>query len=181
MTKTKKAELAMQSIFYIMMAAFFVAILIFGYVKLSDVKGSLSDIELLEIKQDLEASYEFCNDPLNKGSFKTFEIENQQINGMCIFSTDLNYINDHLTDIQGLDDLITTSQIGEQIENEFAAIIEGGDNIILFKADFTKDSDSYSLQKIMVLDSLDVRTKDKKMECFFDLENTGILQIKITC
>jgi hypothetical protein len=80
----KKTQISVQTIFYILMAIAFVAILIFGINKLFSTGETINERERIEIKNNLKDYFNFCQDPLNKGAKRTFQYNNPKFNTICI-------------------------------------------------------------------------------------------------
>lgn len=161
----KKAELAIQAIFYVLMGMVFIAILIFGFNKLFLVQDELDRQDLLEIKNDLETAFEYCEDPLNKGNFKTFEFNNKQFNSVCIIDEDI---------------LDPTSQYGS-IE-EFKIIYEAGENVVLLSSNLVlKQDGTFELLETNIIDSFSAEISYGQTGCFNYDNNKRKLEVKVSC
>lgn len=121
----KKANIGVQTFFYILMGIIMVTIIIFGYNKFIGVQDQLSEGERLEIRNNLQDTLTYCSNPLNKGSKRTVNLKSAKVNGMCFITPDISEY--------------------PQLE----AIAETGDNVILIKGD--KDGDK--VINIQVIDS----------------------------
>ena len=92
----RKANISVQTLFYIMMAIFMVAIIIYGIEKIFDTQEMLEDSELTFIKQEIVSTLEYCDDPLNSGK-RIIEIQNPKVNSVCILSGTKEEVEDFFT------------------------------------------------------------------------------------
>jgi len=119
--KNKKAEISMETFFFILMMLLMIWIIYFGISKLFLVNDTISEQERIDIKNQLKKGFEYCDDPLNAGSFKTIEINSNMINGVCVFTNDINSGNNKL-------------------DNELNLVKKGGNNIALINGNNIIDS-----------------------------------------
>lgn len=159
----KKAQITGQTIFYILMGILFVSILIFGFQKIFSLQNTLDDQERLEIKNYMRDSFEYCEDPLNAGNFKTFEIENNGFNIICLLGEDVyekypDYI-DFLT-------LYNTSQ-----------------NVVIMNTDWTEDENGdYQFDNTdNIIDSIKLDSVISKTQCFVKDSGKNLIEVKIRC
>lgn len=164
----KKANIGVQTIFFIMMAAIMVYILIFGFNNLFKVSEELSEQELAEIRDDLEAAFEFCEDPLNKGNERLVIVRNKAFNSVCWLAEDNTRIQ----------------AASPALMDELGIIQEGGDNVILLKTSFTRQSsgsENFRLEDFIIIDSFHAEVGISRGSCQFDLNNSGEFRILIPC
>lgn len=159
----KKGGIEINSLFYILMIIIFVLLLVFGFKKIFIVNDILSQQEEYEIKKNLKETYEYCNDPLNKGNYRNFEIINQKFNALCILGD-----NFYETKYSKYED--------------FIQIFEGGDNLILIQTDLRIDGENYILHNYNIMDSIKIDIgKISSTFCNFDKDNSGKLLVEIKC
>ena len=160
---TNKTQIAVNSIFYILMILFMVGIIVFGMQKLFFTKDIVSEQERLNLQKKIKDTLEYCEDPLNKGNMKNFEIKTNLYNSICILGEDF--------------ETSTYTNLEYLLE-----LYDGGDNIILIKTSFYKDSDGNDqLSDFTIIDSFYAEIDIPQSNCTFDKKNTGIIQMNIEC
>lgn len=160
----RKANMAINTIFYIMMSLFMAGILVFGFNKMFLVQDVLSEQERIEVKADIVSALEYCADPLNSGNIKNIEVKHNLFNSMCVVSkgSDLRgFIDD--------EDLIAELSIlrSSLNDNEY--------KLVLMKTSFVNGG----LQSFNIVDDSDFEFS--KDECFFDYENSGVINLQVSC
>lgn len=156
-----KAEMAAQTIFYILMSVVFIGILIFGFQKIFEIEKNLSDQERIEIKKYMKESFEYCEDPLNSGNFKTFKIDNNMFNVICILGEDAL---EKYSDYPDLLQLYDTSQ-----------------NVIILDTNYIIENEEYILKDYFIVDSIKMDTVQSKSQCYFKDDKTKIINVQIKC
>ena len=162
----KKAEIAINTIFYIMMGLFMVWILVFGFNKIFLVQDVLSDHERLSIKEEIKDAINYCEDPLNYGNMKIFEFKHDKFNSVCVLGDDI------------LDDDVYSDK------KEFKDIYSAGNNIILVKTKFEPDkmnNDKYIFEMYNIIDDFSIDYKIENTICWWDVENTNKIVMEISC
>jgi len=148
----KKAELTMQAVFYIMMSVIMIAIIVFGFQRLVMVEDHLSEQERIEFKADLEKALEACEDPLNKGNVRYFDIDSKLINGVCILG----------------DTPLSLSDYGPNLMDELE-VFDGTDkNVILISTGVFEDDNGYmgyTDNNFQVIDSFGLDTISGESYC----------------
>ena len=84
-----KKAIGVQVLFYILMAFIFVWIILFGINQIAGLNDQLSETERLEIKSDLEETFQYCENPLNDGAKKTLEFSHSEFDIVCIVGQDI--------------------------------------------------------------------------------------------
>lgn len=152
-----KANIGVQTIFYILMALLFVWLLIFGIQKIFFVEEKMSEQKRLEIKNELKDMLDACNDPLNKGKVMNGKFSHSSFNMMC-FISEGEYRN--------------MSQLG--------GIYRGGDNVVLAKGTKIQGGSSEELKVRGIKDSFSINYEFNETSCISPL-NSGDLEINIEC
>lgn len=169
----KKANISIQTIFYIMMSMVFVWIMIFGFQKIFLIQGELSKQERSEVINDLKDAFEYCDDPLNKGNFQIFEIKSSLFNGVCVLGKDFDS---------------SEEQYGGN--SDWVEIRSAGDDVILLNAEFTEKmgvdeygnpKKFYPMSHYAIIDSFYLNYDIKGIYCWFDKDNKGKVEIPIEC
>lgn len=111
----RKAQITIQTFFFILMSIFFVWIIIFGFKQITNINEQISEQEKVLITKDIKKALEYCSDPLNKGTSKSIEISHKEITQICIINK-TKVIPLIITD---------TSKV--------TPLTLAGDNVILFK------------------------------------------------
>ena len=106
----KKANISMNTIFYILMAIMFVWILFFGYNQITNTAQVISEKDRVEIQMKIKNTLEYCTDPLNRGSFSVVNVDNSRIGAVC---------------------LLDGSNTFDGYIDDFGIIFDGGDNVAL--------------------------------------------------
>ena len=171
-----KAELGVDTIFYIFMGLVFAWVLIFGFSKIFLVKDVISDQDRVEIIRDIKGGFEYCEDPLNKGSFKNLKIKHKAFNGIYLVGSNI------------------TAKPAEGIYADLKNIREGGDNIVFFYADFYNEVGTTNITKFNnyhVVDSFNLDVEDFTDVFFFldgdpnskigDTKRDGRIIVHIEC
>ncbi len=163
MKNSKKSELMMQSIVYIMMSIFMVGIIIFGYNKIFMVNDILSEQDRGLIIQEIKQGFESCEDPLNKGNFEKIELRGNQFNSICFLGENDN------------------SNLKSNF-SELEEIFQAGDNVVLLQSTIYLDEfGSKKFSEFNIISSFNVDLEILDTNCFFDEENTGILDFDLVC
>jgi len=157
--KNQKAELTIQSIFFIMMIIFLIWIVQFGISKMFFAEDTISEQERIELKNYLIKSYSFCDDSLNKGTFKNIEIKNNRVNVLCELDKSI---------------LDTTNDYNQFLE--LITLYENGENTVLINGDIINGE----INSITVLDAFNSKINFSETNCFIK-ENNKRLEIKIQC
>ncbi len=123
---SKKANLSIQTFFFILMSILMIWIIYFGISKMVLVNNTISEQERIDTKNELKIGFEYCTDPLNKGSYKTIEIKSNKINGVCAFTDSIN------------------SSLNINLQKELKKINESGNNVALFSG--TNIIDSFKIE-----------------------------------
>jgi len=174
----RKGELSIQTLFFILMAFIFVWIIVFGFQKLFLVQDHLTNQEQLEIKSQLKAAFEYCEDPLNRDNFKIFKIKGSKFNSVCLLPTDPDEFISFLTS----DDFIGVTfdqSIQSRLYNDVVNLIEGGDNVILFDTEFGKQGNLHVAKGYDLIDSFGVDATEEF--CAFDLNGEGVIEFRVQC
>ncbi len=106
-----KANISVQTIFFILMVIVFIAILFFGFQKMFESQELLSEIERIEISKKLQDAFDLCDDPLNRGSLKTVYFSNSKFDTVCVLADTLE----------------------SEYENPFGVIHDVGHNVVLLE------------------------------------------------
>lgn len=168
-----KANISVQTVFYIMMAMIFVWIMIFGFQKIFMIQGELSEQERREVTNNLKDAFEYCDDPLNKGNFQVFEVNSKLFNGVCVLGEDFD--SNH-------------PQYGSNLD--WIEIKDAGKNVVLLNTEFIEtqgvDADGnpevdYSISHYAILDSFNLNFDIGDVLCWFDYGNSGKVEIEIEC
>lgn len=161
-------------IFFILMAIIFVGILIFGFNKIFFLKEQISEQERIEIKIKLKNLFEFCDEPLNRGSFKKEKIKSDLFNGIYLLG----------------DDLLNPNFDMSNFPQELKTIKETGDNIVLFKSKFKTENDKIIFIDFNIIDSFKIENDFSFVNFFLDgdpnsqikdTKNDGIIFLEIMC
>lgn len=102
-----KANIGVQTIFFILMSLFMVWIIVFGISQIFFVKDVLTESDRLEIQDQIKELVNYCNDPLNRGNKYKVEVKHEEINTVCFIS-------------DGID-----------LNTDLGTIYDGGDNVVL--------------------------------------------------
>jgi len=139
----KNAQITIQTFFFILMGICFVWILIFGYKQISNISGQLDDKELDDIKFNLKKALTYCNDPLNKGSSKSFGFKSKEFNGICLIG-EKKY------------DEISGSNYYGTLGIELNKLRNTSDNVYLIKSNYKKNGDSIEIinNEYQIIDSI---------------------------
>lgn len=165
MGKNIRGEIAVNTIFYILMVVFMVGIILFGMQKLFFTQNIISEQERLEIQKDLIDALEYCEDPLNAGNIKYIEFRSKMFNSICILGDDFGSSPSPCDDLEDVDSLY-----------------DNGDNIVLLKTGFYKNSDNvYVMSDVLIIDSFSVDVDVAETFGFLDKENTGVVKLDIKC
>lgn len=152
----KKAQISVQTFFFILMSIFFVWILIFGYNQIRNVDEQISEQEQILLTKEIKGALEYCSDPLNKGSSKIIKIESKKFNGICLIGK-----NDFNTVKYGKLGIDLNKLKSEQIQ----------DNVFLIKAEIKLNSATleYDFTNPQLIDSFyaDI-TEPKDSFCSFN-------------
>lgn len=157
----KKGEISIQTIFFILMAIIFVTILIFGFQKMFEVEKNLSEQERIEIKKYMKDSFEYCEDPLNSGNFKTFEIKNNLINVICILGEDAEtkYVN----------------------YPDFLQLYSTKQKVIMLDTSFKIENGEHIFTNYFIVDSIKLDTDMPESKCYIKNEDKNLIEVKIEC
>lgn len=82
----------MMSVFYILMTILLITIITFGSYKLFLVEEVLSEQEQIQLITNLKQEFEYCQEPLNKGSIRNYRVKSTKFN--LIVQTQLIDLND---------------------------------------------------------------------------------------
>lgn len=168
MVKNKKADMGVETIFYIFMAVIFVVIVGYGVNKLFFVSEQISEVELVKIEKDLKDAITYCDDPLNSGNQRSFNFDHKAFNGVCIFGDDFS------SWVKSLE--------GNWPKEDFESIEDGGDNIVLLQTFYVKDgSGEYVLNEGRVISSFSLMGVSDKSFCKVNKDNTEELLFEIRC
>jgi len=162
--KNNKGDITVQTIFYILMTIVFVGILIFGFQKLFDVEKTLSEQERIEIKQYIKTSFDYCEDPLNKGNFKTFEIKNNLFNTICILGEDIKDSGNQYNKYE-----------------DFVKLYEAEQNVVMFDTSYKKSVDEIEFVDYMIIDSMRIDSKLAQTKCYMRDDQRNLIEVKISC
>lgn len=180
---SKRAELSVQTVFFVMMSIFMIAIIVFGFSKIFFVSKTLSEMDALDIKKEVESAFKHCEDPLAKGDKKTVKFKSDVFNSVCIASGEvseedfLNVMYD-----QGISYDLDDYQLLIGVLNDVNSVFAGGHNVILFESSFAKNSgNNYILKDFTIVDSFRADFATDKVFCDFDLEGTGVFEMTLTC
>ena len=158
----RRAEIAMQTIFFIMMSIFMVAIIVFGLSRVFMVSEQLSEQERVEIINNLKEGFEYCEDPLNRGNVRVIDLKSSLFNGVCVVGADFS---------SGYD----------KLDSELASVYLGGDNVVLFKSKFTRDSqNNLVVSEANVVDSFLI-DYDGDVGCSFAESGESVVEFEISC
>jgi len=170
----KKANISIQTFFFIMMSIFMIGIIIFGLEKIFFVQDTLTEQDRVLIQKQIKDVVEYCQDPLNKGTIKTVVLENNLFNSVCFFNktTDI----DNIISTAGLDTSTTID-----LTNEINTLQDTLNNSF-YGAVFIKTtiSNSGKLLDYNVIDFIQIDTIIEQ-SCEFDKKNRGNLNLKIKC
>jgi len=149
----------MMTLLMIFMAILFTSIIMFGFMKLNDVKNSLSDTQLNQVKSDIMQIVNYCSDPLNAGAERILKVSESSVGGLCI-----------------LPDTITSSDPGFVQSQTVKTIKDSGDNVVIAGSGSSEDqaSDILGSFRISYYKSID------KSMCWFR-DGGNELVIDITC
>ena len=166
--QSKKAEIGVETLFLILMGILFIGILVFGFTKFFDVEDNLSEQEKQEIKQYIKTSFEYCEDPLNKGNFKTFEIKNNEFNIICLIGEDI---------------LQTTNQYNQY--TDLVQLYENDENVILIDGSFKliqdDNNNKYQFTNYYIVDSIKLNSKLQETKCYIEDDKKNLIEVKIFC
>lgn len=155
--KTKKANIGIQTFFFIMMSILMIWIIVFGIQKIFLIDDQLSEQDRIDIQNKLEDSFNYCSDPLNQGNIKVLEFKNKLFNSICVISNLINTGNSNLND-------------------ELQTINDSGHNIVILK---TTSSSSGDITDYKIIKSFN--STFTKGGCSFDTNNTGKLRYELIC
>ena len=164
----KKTQISVQTIFYIFMAIIFVALLFFGYQKITAVSEVISEQERLEIIKELEDAFGYCDDPLNQGGGRRLEIPSTNFNYICIFDGKLP---DNLNHIGGKD---------SALYKEISLLNETGHNVGLFKLGIASGG-ALDTNDFRTIDSFYVDSDENFGACFGEIDGSGSIIIDFRC
>lgn len=163
MVEVKKSQIAVNTIFYILMVIFMIGIIVFGMQKLFFTKDLISEQERIEIQKDLTEALEYCYEPLNSKNLKYVEFRNKLFNGFCVLGDDFG------------------SSKHKNIEG-FKELYEAGDNVILLKTAFgINQTGGFEIQEFVIVDAFKVEVNIPETFCNFDYNNTGVAKLEIEC
>ncbi len=157
------------------MAIIFVAILFFGYQKITAVSEVISEQERLEIIDELEDAFGYCNDPLNQGGRRKLEIPSDKFNYICIF--DGEFPNNTTSNPE------LYSQIGGEgsdLYNEVKLLNKTGHNVGLFKLGIGSEG-KLNTEDFRTIDSFHVDSDGNFGHCFGEINNSGSVIIDFNC
>lgn len=161
----KKSQITIQTFFFILMSIFFVWIIIFGFKQISNVNNQISDQDKVLIEKDLKDGFEYCNDPLNKGSQKIVKIEHKDINGICV----LNNINEIPIEYNNY-------------KTQISSVFDGGDNVVLFNGNYINSNSGYIIKELIVTGSFNIDNQSiKNTTCWIDNSHKGFVVINFIC
>lgn len=159
-----KATIAIQTIFFIMMSALMIWIVLYGVQKLFTVDSQITEQDRVFIQNQIENILNKCQDPLNSGNLETIRIKNKNFNGLCLLSKKILTPNDPYYDYE-----------------EFKKIYNSNHNTILVKTNFISNSIPNKIEVISSFKTeLDLNQNEDSI-CFFDYKNEGFLIINFTC
>lgn len=161
--KFKKAEITIQTIFFIMMSVFMITIMIFGISKIFLVDEQLSEQDRIEIQEKIKNAISYCDDPLNRGNKKVFEFQNKLFNGVCIINNE-----------------VKNNEVNMEYEYLKEIYLDGdGNNIVLIKTLF-QYGENEPIEK-EIISSFKVNKELSETKCWYDVENTGKVEMNIIC
>ena len=128
----KKANIGVQTFFYIMMIMFMIAIIIFGLSKLKSTSNLITEQELAFVKEEVKKALMYCEDPLNRDGSKKFEIEHKAFNTIMVLTKDPQNLKSDGTPNEAMRSLSS--------DPDLAKYLEAGDNIILVNSIFNDKS-----------------------------------------
>lgn len=157
----RRANISVQVIFFIMMAIIFIWILIFGFQQLFLVEETLSETELVSIENDLEAAFSYCEDPLNRGNFRTFTFDSPSFNAVCI-----------------LGPTVTTG--GGVLDTVLGTFLDTDDNVVLLRVEGSVVSGSFVVSDADPVASF-ATVPLQTTQCYFDDNFDGVVEVQVTC
>lgn len=137
----KNANIGVQTFFYIMMIMFMIAIIIFGLSKLLSTKELISEQDLAFVKKEVETALTYCEDPLNRGGSKKFEIKHKSFNTIMVLTKDPQNLKSDGTPNIGMRSLST--------QEDLIKYLDAGENIILANSVFS----GKTIESFVVIDS----------------------------
>jgi len=160
-TKSKLAQLSVQTFFFIFMGILMSAIIMYGIQKIFFVQDTLNEQDRVLIEKEIKQTFEYCQDPLNKGNFKKINLDNNLFNSVCVSGGD-NF------------DFILNSNL----EDELNQIKSTGDNIILIDSTTNKDGE---ILEYSIINSFKIEEGiiDKNI-CYFP-DYKGEINFKVIC
>ena len=171
----KRTQISVQTIFYIFMAIIFVALLFFGYQKITALGEVISEQERLEIIKKLEDAFGYCDDPLNQGGGRRLEIPSTNFNYICIFDGKLPNSTSSNPE--------PYSQIGgynRDLYNEVLLLNSTGHNVGLFKLGITSGG-ALDTDDFRTIDSFYVDSDENFGACFSEIDGSGSIIIDFRC
>ncbi len=180
--RSRKAELGIETMFFILMGIIMIAIIVFGFNKIFLVNDTLSQLEVNDMKNQIEDAFNHCEDPLAKGDVQVVKFKNNLFNSVCVMSGEVTqddflnllYENDISYDLNNIDFLYG-------VLRDVNTIFQSGDNVILFDSTFIKTQDTYLLSDFQITHSFNVNFASDKLFCQFDKEGEGEFELKLTC
>lgn len=160
MNKTNKKAMAVNTVFYIMMSIFMIAIIFFGFQQIFNVSDQLNENERVEIIDKIKKNLEKCEDPLNKNNLDYLTFQHQSFNTLCIVSDS------------------APSELPTETQDEIDKIIDSEENVILLKTTSLEDG---SVAKAQIVSSFRIENVPTDTQCFIDTKNTGKLIINLEC
>lgn len=164
-----KAEISIQTIFFILMSILIIVIIIYGINKIFLVNDTLTEQDRISVQKEITKAITYCDDPLNKGNIKTFTFENSYFDGIWILGNDIENLKDSIEN-----------------KDELKLIFDSGDNIVLFKTinseypDINNDN-IYDIYSINIISSFKLDQSFEKTKYWFDFNKNGIFNIEVKC
>ncbi len=171
--KIKKSNISIQTFFFILMSIFMILIIIYGFKKITFVNDTISEQDRILFQKEIQEGFEYCNDPLNKGSSKTISLKSSLFNSVCVIKKDIS--EDELSSIIGLDN-------SDNLRDEIIGLLATLDSDDSYGVIFIKStiSNSNELSNYNIINFIQV-SDSKENICSFDTKNSGQVDLKINC
>lgn len=163
--RDKRGEMGVETFFYILMSIVFIWILFFGYQKIFMVQDQISEQDRIEVLNGLKDSFEYCEDPLNRGNVKVVEINGGKYNSLCVIDKNFNFTWDGLN----------ISIVRDDMKSIRDTLAEQERVLVLMDTVFVGNE----LKRFNIVSSFKIDSGDNF--CSFDVENTGSLKARIEC
>ena len=162
--KSKKGDITMETVFFILMGMVFAGLLIFGFNKIFFIQETMSEQEKQSIRIDIENAFEKCLDPLNRGSVHYEKIQHESFNAICLLGDDAS-------------SLLEKNKYGLN-KNETKLLYSSDFNGILIKSDYFKDG---KLVNPQIIEQLKLGNSFDTTTCYFYDKTKGGIELKIKC